>query len=147
MTPPPATPPPTTHDLEVWGRPVRVTLTQRAQTVFAAQGEWLGRRIEARARNPRAALNLWKKQAHAAGDGQPLEPRLAALLLDLAAQDFAPAALAAFTPAAADLFTRAAVTHRPEQRRRLAVALRLNEAALTPEARARLIAVISGFGG
>lgn len=139
------TAPPTEHEVAIWGRPCRVTVTQRAQTVWAAQGDWLGRSIEAKARNPRAALNLWKKQAQAAGDGEPIEPRLAEIVRTLAAENFTEAALAAFQAAALETFTRAAIPQVTEQRRRLAIALRLNEPRLTPEARSRMIEVISGF--
>lgn len=134
------------HEVEVWGRTARVTVVQRAQTVWAATGQYLGRPLEARARNPRAALNLWRKQAQAQGDGEPIEPRLAALILDLAGAGFTPDALEAFATGAADAFARGAVAHLPERRRRLGIALRLNEAALTPDQRARVIAAITSFG-
>src|SRR5437016_7128061 len=108
----------------VWDRVCRIAVSQQASTVWVASGEWLGRVIETRARNPTAAVNLWQDQARAAGDGRPLQPRLDAAVRELVEQGGTDVAIANFQRDADEAFLRAGTVSLPEKRRRLAHALR-----------------------
>jgi hypothetical protein len=58
----------TIHQIDVWGKAVEVTVTQRSKSVWIAVGEYLGERIETKDSSKGSALKRWQEAARYKGN-------------------------------------------------------------------------------
>lgn len=49
--------------VEVWGKQVEITVSQRSKSVWTATGEYLGKRYEGKGATENAAVASWKETA------------------------------------------------------------------------------------
>ena len=51
------------HDVNVWGKPHTVTVSQRSKSVWIAVGEYNGQHIETKGVSEASALKRWREAA------------------------------------------------------------------------------------
>lgn len=53
--------------VDVWGKPIPVSVHQKSKSVWIAQGTYLGQHVETKDRSANAALLRWKEAARYRG--------------------------------------------------------------------------------
>jgi hypothetical protein len=57
-----------TIEVEVWGKPHKISVYQKSKTVWIAVGEYMGERIEVKGSSSGSAVRLWRETARYRGN-------------------------------------------------------------------------------